>query len=90
MILHALNLAAGAVGLAQQTLDLLRARFGTNDVTVLLVGHSYAGATLIQYLTRNPTWTGNLVNATLWMAREQPDGSFVLKIFNGAPYPPRP
>jgi len=86
--LNATNLAA-AVGMAKQTLDLLRARFGTNDVTVLLVGHGTAGETLIRYLLHNPTWTGGPQNATLWMAQEQSDGQFELKMFNGAPYPPR-
>ena len=78
---------AEAVGLAKQTLDLLHARFGTNDVTVLLVGHGTAGTTLIRYLTRDPAWTGRIQNATLWMAQEKPDGAFELKMFNGAPYP---
>ena len=71
----ATNLAE-AVGLAKQTLDLLRSRFGTNNVTVLLVGHGTAGETLIRYLTRNPSWCGGAQNATLWMAQEQPDGVF--------------
>ena len=73
--LTATNLAE-AVGLAKQTLDLLRSRFGTNNVTVLLVGHGTAGETLIRYLTRNPSWCGGAQNATLWMAQEQPDGVF--------------
>ena len=86
--LNATNLVA-AVGMAKQTLDLLRTRFGTNDVTVLLVGHGTAGETLIRYLIRNPTWSGGPANATLWMAQEQPNGAFELKMFNGAPYQPR-
>ena len=85
--LNATNLAA-AVGLAKQTLDLLHARFGTNDVTVLLVGHGTAGETLIRYLLRNPTWSGGAQNAMLWKAEEQSDGAFALKMFNSAPYPP--
>ena len=79
---------AGAVGMAQQTLARLRARFGTNDVTVLLVGHGTAGETLIRSLLGNPTWSGGLQNAKLWMAQEQPNGKFELRLFNNAPYPP--
>lgn len=85
--LLATNLAE-TIGMAKETLDLLRARFGTNDVTVLLVGHGTAGETLIRYLLGNPTWTGGLQNAKLWMAKEQPDGKFELRLFNSAPYPP--
>ena len=80
---------AGALGLAKQTLDLLRTRFGTHDVTVLLVGHGTAGETLIRHLTHNHAWTGGAHNATLWMAQEKSDGSFELKVFNDTPYPPQ-
>ena len=83
--LSATNVAE-AVGLAKQTIDLLRSRFGTNNVTVLLVGHGTAGETLIRHLTRDPAWTGRIQNATLWMAQEKPDGVFELKMFNSAPY----
>ena len=79
---------AEAVGLAAETLNLLRARFGTNDVTVLLVGHGTAGETLIRHLLRNTEWTGSARNTSLWMAHEQPNGSFELKMFNSAPYSP--
>jgi len=78
-----------AVGLAAETLRLLRARFGTNDATVLLVGHGTAGETLIRYLLRNPNWTGGAQNATIWMAQEKSDGTFELKMFNSAPYLPQ-
>ncbi len=77
-----------AVGLAAETLRLLRARFGTNDVTVLLVGHGTAGETLIRYLLRKPDWTGGAQNASLWMAQEKSTGEFELKMFNSSPYPP--
>ena len=78
---------AGSVWLAKQTVDLLHARFGNHDATVLLVGHGTAGHNLIQYLTRDPTWTGSVQNARLWMAKEKPDGSFELRILNDQPYP---
>ena len=80
--------SAAAFGLAKQTVDRLRTRFGTNDVTVLLVGHGTAGETLIRHLTRNQAWSGRIKNAALWMAREQPGGAFELIMFNDAPYPP--
>jgi len=78
-----------AVGLAAETLRLLRARFGTHDATVLLVGHGTAGETLIRYLLRNPNWTGGAQNATIWMAQEKSDGTFELTMFNSAPYLPQ-
>lgn len=88
--LKATNLTA-VVALAQRVEKLLRARGGTNDYTVLLVGHGNAGLTLIRQLTRNPHWHGVFLrNATMWMAREKPDGSFALQMLNGAPYPPPP
>ncbi len=88
--LKATNLTA-VVALAQRVEKLLRARGGTNDVTVLLVGHGNAGLTLIRQLTRDPHWHGAFLrNATLWMAHEKPDGSFALQMLNGAPYPPPP
>jgi len=76
-----------AFGLAAETLRLLRARFGTHDATVLVVGHGTAGETLIRYLLHNPDWTGGAQNATIWMAQERSDGTFELKMFNGASYP---
>ena len=81
---------AEAAGLAAETMNLLRVRFGTNNATVLLVGHGTAGETLIRHLLRTPDWSGGIQNATLWMAQEKSDGSFELKMFNGKPYPPLP
>jgi broad specificity phosphatase PhoE len=82
---------AQATGEAKQVLKLLRARFGKRDTTVLLVGHGAAGRTLIRYLTRQPSWNADwLHNAALWMAVEKPDGTFELKLLNGAPFPAAP
>ncbi|MEI6082677.1 MAG: hypothetical protein WCS70_00065 [Verrucomicrobiota bacterium] len=80
--------AAQVAGLAKKTLDLLCARFGRRDATVLLVGHGAAGVALIRYLTRQPAWFETWPdNAALWMATEKPDGAFELRVLNGAPYP---
>ncbi len=79
---------AQANGQAKQILKMLRDRFEQRAVTVLLVGHSGSGRTLIRHLTRQPEWKETwLRNASLWMASEQMHGAFDLKLLNGMPYP---
>lgn len=89
-----------ALALARKVEELLRARFGTHDATVLLVGHGNASSTLIRQLTRDPSFAGaRLGNTHLWLAREQPGGAFALQRYNegalsmaltNAPPPVRP
>jgi broad specificity phosphatase PhoE len=76
-----------AAALAAKVEDLLRARFRTNDATVLLVGHGNASSTLLRRLTRDPSFASNhLGNACLWLAKEKPGGGFTLLRYNeGAP-----
>ncbi|MFZ4694556.1 MAG: histidine phosphatase family protein [Verrucomicrobiia bacterium] len=79
---------ADALAAAKRVEDLLRARFGTNAVTVLLVGHGNSSLTLLRRLTRNPSFKGaHLDNTHLWIVREHADGAgFALLRYNeGAP-----
>jgi broad specificity phosphatase PhoE len=70
---------AEAGALARRVESLLHARFGTNDVNVLLVGHGTAGLTLIRRLTRNPAAGARYMDNThLWRAQEKVDGTFEL------------
>ena len=90
-------LRGGAAGAADLTENMrlivarLRREFGGTDKSILLVGHGTAGAHLLRYLTGDdyPLKTG-LKNASLWLAEEQPDGTFRLTLANSAPLPPRP
>ncbi len=73
-----------AIALSEKAASLLRERFGKSGKTILLVGHGNAGVTLIRLLTGSIAPALN--NASLWMAEEQPDGSFQLKMLNGEPF----
>lgn len=70
---------ADAYAMAKATEALLHERFGTNSVTVLLVGHGNAGRVLIRTLTRDPAHPeANMKNTHLWLAREKAGGGFEL------------
>ena len=77
-----------AIALSEKAARLLRERFANSGKTILLVGHGNAGVTLIRILTGSPAPALN--NASLWMAEEQPDGSFQLKILNSEPFSQNP
>lgn len=63
--------------------ELLRARFGTHDTRVLLVGHGTAGLGLVRYMTRNPKAADHhMDNTRLWCVDEQADGTFKLRYHN--------
>lgn len=67
----------------------LRERFGGADKSVLLVGHGTAGRLLASILANDPRVMapGNhMLNARLWLAEEQADGSFRLVLFNDEPW----
>lgn len=78
---------ANTLAIAQKTAEMVKARFGKSGKSVLLVGHNSAGSALLRVLTGTKGFNTKLVNAGIWMAEEQPDGSFVLKMLNGEPYP---
>jgi broad specificity phosphatase PhoE len=74
---------------------MIRSRFGTTNKSILLVGHTEAGKWLLRTLLNNnsimrqPSPYGTVLNNTgMWMAEQQKDGSFKLRILNDRPYPP--
>lgn len=71
--------AAQAGLLAVRTGELLRERIGTNDMTVLLVGHGTAGLTLVRYLAPDKSAAHHMGNTHLWLASYMPEGGFKLK-----------
>ena len=65
--------------LAQCTEQLLRERIGTNDLTVLLVGHGTAGLTLVRYVTHGDKRAEHhMGNTHLWHATFAPADGFQL------------
>lgn len=69
--------------LARKVETLLRDRFGTNDVNVLLVGHGTAGLTLIRRLTRTPLPTAHIMDNThLWLVRGGKEGDFSFEYYD--------
>jgi broad specificity phosphatase PhoE len=83
---YAIHRGGDADVMARKVEELLRARFGKKDATVLLVGHGASGSVLIRHLLRQPHWKGpRLENARLWMARENSRGGFDLLMLNNAP-----
>lgn len=64
--------------MAVRTGELLRERIGTNEMTVLLVGHGTAGLTLIRHLAPDPAAAHHMGNTHLWRASYTPEGGFKL------------
>ena len=75
----AITNAPQAAAVALKVEDLLRARFGTNDATVLLVGHGTAGLTLVRTLARDKNiGPHHMDNTRLWGLKRQADGTYKL------------
>lgn len=66
-------------------INLLKERGSRGDDSILLVGHATSGALLLHMLVKNEGELPPIKNAHLWMAEQQPDGSFVLKVYNDEP-----
>lgn len=77
---------ADNLALARKTISMIKARFSKSGKSILLVGHGTAGATLLRVLTHELPELRSLHNTGIWMAEEQPDGSFKLKMLNSEPY----
>ncbi len=78
--------AADRWAVVQKDIDLIHRRFGGSDKSVLLVSHGNIGSLLIEALTgdkQQPKTT--LLNTSLWMAEEQLDGRFKLRMLNDQP-----
>ena len=74
------------MALARKTVELIKARFSKSGKSILLVGHGNSGSTLLHTLTTSKDLKVSLQNTGIWMAEEQPDGSFKLKMLNSKPY----
>ncbi|MFM8458332.1 MAG: histidine phosphatase family protein [Chthoniobacterales bacterium] len=66
-------------------IDLIKQRGVRGDNSILLVGHATSGALLLHMLVKNEGELPPIKNAHLWMAEQQPDGRFVLKVYNDDP-----
>jgi len=82
----------GAEGAADLTFILnrvitrVRTEFGGTEKSILLVGHGTAGRYFLQLLTGDEETTKlPFQNIGLWMAEQQPDGSFKLVLANDKP-----
>ncbi len=74
----------------ENAIALIRKKFGGTDKTILLSGHGNNGRALIQLLVPETRAIDrsrlHLRNTGIWMAEEQPDGAFALRILNDAPF----
>jgi broad specificity phosphatase PhoE len=70
-----------------QLLGRIREQFGNSDKSILLVGHGSNGKALLKVLAPKglPEKDFWLKNTGVWMAEEQPDGSFKLEMLNDEP-----
>ena len=81
-----MQVAADLNAVAEKTVDLIRARFGGSDKSIVLVGHGNSGRLLLHALLKNSdAWKTILTNTGIWMAEEQRDGTFKLRLLNDAP-----
>ena len=80
--------AADRWAVVQKDIALIEKRFGGSDKSILLVSHGNLGCLLLEALTGNKDLlTTNLLNTSLWMAEEQPDHTFKLRLLNDQPVP---
>ncbi len=76
---------ADAIALSKQVMRNIHERFEGTDKSILLVGHGNAGLTLLRLLT-GVIPGESLKNTAIWMAEEQSDGTFDLKMLNNKPF----
>ncbi len=76
--------AADAIALGKRVVQNIRNRFAGADKSILLVGHGNSGKTLLRLLT-GADYDESLGNTKMWMAQEQSDGTFALKMLNDKP-----
>lgn len=76
---------------AEKVIKLLKQRFGNGDKSVLLVGHGNEGRYLLNLLAGySDQRIKNAANTAIWMAEEQPDGTFKVMLWGDQPYVPKP
>ena len=75
--------AADRWAVVQKDIALIQKRFGGSDKSILLVSHGNLGCLLLEALTGNRgLLQANLLNTSLWMAEEQVDNTFKLRLLN--------
>lgn len=79
---------ADAWAMAERTLECIRKQFNGRSGSILLVGHGNAGANLLYLLTGNRDISIDIRNTGVWMAEEQPDGTFRIRMLNDLPFAP--
>lgn len=72
-----------ALELAKRTIERLRKQFGGTSKSILLVGHENSGTNLLRVLTGDYKRDIGIDNTGLWLAEEQPDGTFRITLENG-------
>jgi hypothetical protein len=78
--------AADRWAVVEKDIDLIHKRFGGSDKSILLVSHGNIGSLLLESLTQDKELLRvTLLNNSLWMAEEQPDGRFKLRLINDRP-----
>jgi broad specificity phosphatase PhoE len=82
-----LQAAADRRAVVDKDIELIRKRFDNSDKTILLVGHGNSGRIFAEELTHEKkAFEVELHNTAMWMAQEQPDGTFKLLMLNDEPF----
>ncbi len=82
-----LQAAADRRAVVDKVITLILLRFGGTDKSILLVGHGNSGRILAEELTHEEkAFEVELRNTGMWMAQQQPDGSFKLLLLNDEPF----
>jgi broad specificity phosphatase PhoE len=82
-----LQAAADRRAVVDKVIELIRKRFDDADKSILLVGHGNTGRILAEELTHEKkAFEVEPPNTAVWMAEEQPDGSFKLLVLNDKPF----
>jgi broad specificity phosphatase PhoE len=78
-----LQAAADRRAVVDKNIEMIKKRFGGLDKTILLVGHGNSGRIMAEELTHEKkAFEVEARNTAMWMAEEQPDGSFRLMLLN--------
>ena len=81
-----LQAASDRRAVVDKVIELIKSRFDNADKSILLVGHGNSGRLLAEELTHDKeAFDVSPRNTAMWMAEEQPDGSFQLMMLNDEP-----
>ena len=81
--------AAAAQVIMQRVVDMIQNRFGGSGKTILLSGHGSSGKGILRMLTKNKlSGFPSITNTGIWMVEEQPNGEFMLMMYNDVPLAP--